>query len=257
LEERHRIDLDMVRSISGTKVANSAGETSPVQAKLSGLRTERNRVAEAAASRIEALGQRLAARAVSERARLAELRARRGELLRQQANLSVAAKYHGRVGSVLYRPGDVVPAFAAIVTLHSLAPELVKGYIHEDVYNEVSEGRQVWVRSMTSENSELLIGIVESLGSRIVAYPERLLKNPGAPAWGREVVVRLDKGNRLLLGERVAISLRPPKSLQERVAPLLRRGMESVLGVPEALAWCGAGPAGSESPAACQSLVNR
>jgi hypothetical protein len=67
--------------------------------------------------------------------------------------------------------------------------------------------------------------------------------------------VRLNKGNRLLLGERVAISLQRPKSLQERVAPLLRGAMESVLGVRKAVAMCDADPAGSDSPAGCQGLA--
>ncbi|MEN8132241.1 MAG: hypothetical protein ABFS45_19095 [Pseudomonadota bacterium] len=228
LHKRHRLNLDVLRSISGNRADKSAEQSSPLAAKLTGLHTERHHVAEAADSQIDALRSRLAASEAPDQARLAELNAHRNELSRQQAKLTVTAKRHGRVGSVLFRPGDQVPAFAAIVTLHSLAPELIKGYIHEEVHNAVAQGQQVWVRSLTADHSELLTGTVESLGARIVPYPPRLLKNAAAPAWGREVVVRLDRDNHLLLGERTQISLDRPLPLQQRVATLLRRGFASI-----------------------------
>lgn len=236
LEKLYRLDLAVMRSISSEQATARSRGASPRLAKLAGLRNERHHVAEAADSRIESIRQRLEASEAPALARLAELRSRRTELSRQQANLTVTAKNPGRVGSVLFRPGDQVPAFAPILTLHGLSPELAKGYIHEDVHNEVSEGQQVWVRSLTADDTELLIGTVESLGARIVAYPDRLLKNKGVPAWGREVVVRLDRDNRLLLGERVAISLQRPLPLQERVSVLLNRGLETIVGAEKAVA---------------------
>ena len=259
LEQRHGNELAVLRSISGSRVAERANSDSPAMARLTGLRNERRRVAEAAASRIESIQQRLAASVAPERARLAELRSRRQELQRQQARLNVVASAAGRVGSVLFRPGDVVPAFASIITLHGAAPELVKGYIHEDVINEVSVGREVWVRSMAA-GQQLLTGTVESLGSRIVAYPDRLLKNRGVPAWGREVVIRLDDGNRLLLGEKVSISLQRPKPMQAQIAALFNSGMRSVFGIGDAIACnggCGDADAGNLPEAAGKQTLAR
>ena len=226
LNKQVSLNIELLRSISGKNAAKRSQQSSPMLAKLSGLRAERRQVADAVQSQIDALIEQLAATNAPEQSGLAELEARLTELSRQQENLVVTAKYTGRVGSLLFRPGDQVPAFAAIVTLHSLAPELVKGYIHEDVYNAVTMGQQVWLHSLTGNRPAAIIGTVESLGARIVPYPERLLKNPGVAAWGREVVVRLEQQNPLLLGEKVMVDLSKPVPMGERISALFDNGIE-------------------------------
>ena len=61
-----------------------------------------------------------------------------------------------------------------------------------------------------SNNNEPIQAMVESLGSRIVEYPVRLKKNLMVSAWGREAVIRLTEENKLLLGEKVIVSLENP-----------------------------------------------
>ncbi len=218
LRRQQKLNMKLLHSISGDEAAGKSAGASPMQAKLAGLQQQRLHVIEAAQSQIDSIQDQLAAVNAPEQIGVAELEARLAELSRQQARLVVKARYHGRVGSLLFRVGDQVPAFQPVLTLHSLAPKLVKGYIHEEVYNRVSMGQKVWLHSLAGNHAEPIEGVVESLGARIVPYPERLLKNPTVSAWGREVVVRLEENNPLLLGERVLVDLERPVDLGQRIA---------------------------------------
>lgn len=146
-------------------------------------------------------------------AQISALKERRSELNRQVKELVVKADLEGRVGTVVYKKGETVEAFKPVLSIHALYPELVKGYIHENVYNKVQAGQQVWVTSLAL-NGEAIpqTGIVENVGNRIVEYPQRLKKNVLLPAFGREVLIRLDeKENGMLLGEKVNVGLAPPE----------------------------------------------
>ena len=125
---------------------------------------------------------------------------------------------------MLYKPGEQVPAFQPIVTIHSETARYVKAYIHEAVLNNVAIGQSVWVTSLANSGKvSPAQAVVESLGSRIVEYPERLRKNPLVSAWGREVVVRLDDRNKLLMGEKVVVGMSEPVALKDSLAQLFRR----------------------------------
>ena len=132
--------------------------------------------------------------------------------------MNVYAKFDGSIGSVLYKPGEQVPPFAPILTLHSSCPSFIKGYIHEELLNDVKIGQQVWIKSNgAADSKEAVQGIVESLGSRIVEYPVRLKLNPVVPVWGREAIIRLENHNPFLLSEKVLILVEEPQSIHERL----------------------------------------
>jgi hypothetical protein len=103
----------------------------------------------------------------------------------------------------------LVPAYQPILTVQGLAPRDVKGYVHENVLNEVKVGQTVWVRPVVSQHAGVALeATVEGLGNRIVEYPLRLRRNQAVPAYGREVVVKLKAdSNPLLFGEKVEVAL--------------------------------------------------
>jgi hypothetical protein len=70
--------------------------------------------------------------------------------------------------------------------------------------NRIIMGEKVRISSMTG-NTGIMTGEVVGVGSRIVAYPERLRKRPEIPLWGREIEVRISEDNPFLLGEKVMI----------------------------------------------------
>lgn len=154
-------------------------------------------------------------------AQIAELKGKKIELRRQNNSLKVTAQFNGRIGSIFYKPGDLVPAFQPIMSVHSSMPLSVKGYIHENIFNEVQVGQNVWVKPITlHQNNPPLEGVVVSLGNRIVEYPERIKKDPMINAWGREVVVRLSRDNSLLFGEKVDVLLNEKTSFLQKLLPI-------------------------------------
>ncbi|MGI9284041.1 MAG: HlyD family secretion protein [Pseudomonadales bacterium] len=190
--------------------AVASGE-SAVQQEIASLQVRERALKRSTAAKINDLNSRLTTPERPIDAQIAELVKQQQNLERQRTELSVYAKIEGRVGSVLFKVGDTVPPYQPVLTVHGSKPTFVKGYIHENVLNDVTLDQTVWVRSANSMHASVWHeGVVESLGSRIVEFPVRLKVNPLAQAWGREVVVRLEDDHVLLLGEKVSVQLDPP-----------------------------------------------
>jgi len=225
LESRYKLNLKFLGEITGREeVGEIEKDTSPLVAEMEGLKGEREHIAKSLQAQIKNLERQLKANVRPADIQLSELEKRKNELQRQSDDLKVRTKFSGSVGSVLYKSGELVAPFSPIVTLHNAYPNYIKGYIHEDVLNEITIGQQVWVKPNSAENERTtIIAIVESLGSRIVEYPNRLKRNPRVPAWGREVVIRLPENATLLLGEKVHIALREPVSPSAQVQSLFNR----------------------------------
>lgn len=140
---------------------------------------------------------------------LNELIKRKEVLQQQNINFKVYAKFDGYISSINYKIGELVPPHQPILRLRSPIPRYAKGYVHENIINDVRIGQPVTVRPLASSHGERIItGIVESMGEQIVEYPNRFKKSPHFPVWGREIVIRLDDNNHnLIFGEKVEILL--------------------------------------------------
>lgn len=117
-------------------------------------------------------------------------------------NLFVFAEVQGRVGAVNFKAGEKAPAFSPIVTLLPLQPTYVNGFINENLQASLEVGQRVEVFGVHGQRVE---GQIVSLGARIVPIPERLLRIPTLPAWGREVIVQIPPINDFLIGEKVSV----------------------------------------------------
>lgn len=190
---------------------NNRQRTDPFRDQLASLKEGRDASRRSAESKIANLAARLKDNQRPIDAEIAEVAKRIDEINRQRNALTQTAQFKGQVGSVLFRTGETVPPFQALLTIHGSEPSFVKGFIHENVRNDVQINQPVWVSPTQGAGSNKRYrGVVASLGSRIVEFPDRLKVSPIAQAWGREVVVRLDLGHSLLLGERVQINLEKP-----------------------------------------------
>lgn len=218
LETERKINLLLLKQISGedTDVDDIASGTLSV--KLKGLKKQRQLMARSLSSAIANLTNIIQNNEKPDDAKIAKLKVEKQELQRQQANLKIHAKFDSRVGSILYKPGEQVPAFSKIMSLHSQSPQYVKGFIHENSDNRIAPGQVVWVRSQSNQEKPLISGRIESLGSRIVEYPQRLKKSSLSHAWGREVTVSIHQNNSLLLGEKVVIDIEQKQPLSEHLA---------------------------------------
>lgn len=186
------------------------GKDDPIAAAISNLQMRERAMRRGTAARVDDLNSQLAQAKRPLDAQIDELRKQRQELLRKREALTVRAKADGRVGSQLFQLGDRVPPFEPIMTVHGIRPTFVKGFIHEQVFNDVQVAQTVWVRSGAQQSGQWYPAVIESLGSRIVEFPLRLKVNSMAQAWGREVILKLEAQHQLLLGEKVEIQLAEP-----------------------------------------------
>lgn len=223
LETQLRHNQAVVDSISGG-VDSAAPIESPLQVKILGLRAEKLQTWQMFQARIELQKQKLADISGPDDARIAELEKQKNELLRQSKALVVQAPFPGSVGSVMFEQGEQVDAFNPVIVIQGNHTRHIKGYIHEAVSNHVQIGQSVWIQSLSAVGDETLTrGEVESLGGRIVEYPERLKRNPQVAVWGREVVISVAPENTILQGAKVTVLLNQPQTILSSTIDLLNR----------------------------------
>lgn len=126
------------------------------------------------------------------------------ELEKQQSQSVRFAQEDGVVATVAYRANEKVPPFMPVVTLASVTPNLVYGFVHENRISDFRVGDLVEVEA-ASPSGKKSTGKVVSMGNRITMFPERMQSAFGVVYWGREVVVSLSKDNAFLTGEKVRI----------------------------------------------------
>ncbi|WP_428356830.1 hypothetical protein [Methyloprofundus sp.] len=210
LELRLKVNTEMMQRFSG--FLNGANNI-PESPELQDLKRKRHFLIQGIQVEIDHLNEQKNATNRPIDMQVNALVQRKEELQRQTVGLKVNAQFDGRIGSVHFKTGELVSPYLPILSLQSRIPRHIKGYIHENVVNDVKLGQQVWVQSIAlNQDARPLHGRVVSLGNRIVEYPARLKKNPLVQAWGREVLVRLDSlEHRLLFGEKVQVFLENPE----------------------------------------------
>ncbi|MBT8436559.1 MAG: SdiA-regulated domain-containing protein, partial [Gammaproteobacteria bacterium] len=233
LETQLRHNQALVDSISGS-VESAAKIESPLRVKIRGLKAEKMLTRQMFQARIKSQKQKLADISGPDDARIAELEKQKNELLRQSKALVVHAPFPGSVGNVMFKQGEQVDAFNPVIVIQGNHTRHIKGYIHEAVSNHVQIGQAVWIQSLSAVGDETLTrGEVESLGNRIVEYPQRLKRSPLVAAWGREVVINVAPENDILQGAKVSVFLDKPQTILSSTTELLYH----YLPIKTALAW--------------------
>lgn len=132
-------------------------------------------------------------------------------LLKEQEALYIFSKFDGHIGFVNFKIGESVSPFTPILTMHKQTPSFVRGYIHETLSNQVVKGKKVYIKSLSSKQK--VLAKVQSVGTRIIEFPERFRRTPEIKIWGREVMIEIPKENSFLLGEKVFIEVIRKQSL--------------------------------------------
>jgi len=188
---------------SKSKVETDISED-PLQIKLEGLRNDLKLKTNYYQLMIDEVTNRLNTPEKAIQSRLLSLEQELMLLQQESDKLIIYSEITGLVGSVNFKKGENVSAFAPIVTLHVKSPSYIKGYIHEDVYNNISLNEKVEIFSVSDKKNSIR-GKIIGVGSRIVEYPVRLRKRAEIQIWGREVMIEIPKKNQFLLGEKVLI----------------------------------------------------
>jgi hypothetical protein len=129
-------------------------------------------------------------------------------LEKQKNELNVFAEFDAIIGSINVKVGEQIPAFTPLLTVHNSSPSVIKGYIHENVFNQVQES-QILIASSIADPRKKIEAKVISLGRRMVEFPSRLLKNDLIPIWGREVILKIPVDNPFLVGEKIYLEPQP------------------------------------------------
>lgn len=126
LELRLKINADMMNSISVSKLAKADLADS---VELNDLKRKRYFLIQGVQTEIDRLIEQLNTQNRPIDTQLKALLQHQDELRRQNVNLKVSAQFDGRVGSVYFKPGELVSPFQPIITVHSRTPRYIKGYI--------------------------------------------------------------------------------------------------------------------------------
>jgi hypothetical protein len=140
----------------------------------------------------------------------------RRQLLALKRQKSLAVRYaesDGVVATVAFKPGEQIPPLQSIVTLTSVTPNLVYGFINENLPSPFNVGDAVDILPLAGKGRSAK-GRVVSVGSRIIEFPTRLQTIGNQKLFfGREVLVSIDdQANQIVMGEKVQILTREPRS---------------------------------------------
>lgn len=192
-----------LKSIRSSRDQDADEAVNPMEMEIGNLKKELALSIHPIQIRIDLLKNEITSPEDPKKVRLERLEKELEFLLAEKSGLYIHVPISGIVGSVNVKVGEKVPPFTPILTLHAKSPSYVKGFIHENVYNRISVDDTVAVISSAAPERRIK-GRVVGVGTRIVAFPERLKNRPGVGVWGREVQISIP-GNDFLLGEKVLV----------------------------------------------------
>jgi len=192
-----------LKSLSNSKAGG--GENDAMAMRIKSLKDELALATKNANSQIALLRGSSKLQKSSGKNEAENLKKELAELQKQQDELVQIAKEDWVVGDVNVHDGEKISSFSPIVTLTHKSPTLVRGYINEQIYQNMEVGETVMVSNLSGKGN-VIEGEVVGLSSRIVAFPNRMWKMPEMPVYGREVIIKIPENNSFLLGEMVTIS---------------------------------------------------
>jgi len=216
LEKKYNLNRELTSELKSIEDVPRSAEENPITLEIMSLKQEMRYAVNPINERIKLLEKELGMAETPIEVRVERLQKELSLLKEEEKKLSIVSEIDGVIGSIHFKQGEKVAPFVAIMTIHTKNPSYIKGYIHENVYNKIGVGKKVKIASL-ADGKNKSIGVVVGVGARIVEFPSRLRKHPEIKLWGREVVVRINSQNRLLLGEKVRISSKSHQTVSERL----------------------------------------
>lgn len=201
------IDLNkaILAQVKSVDVSAMNIENSPAAAKMKALKKELELVAGPIDVEIEKLQAELNA-PTSASIRIDKLRNEATIHRTEYDKVVVTAPTDGLIGNMHYKEGENAVKFSTLVSFYERNPNVVIGYVHENLIVHVQEGDSVEVTSSSHPENQFS-AVVIALGTRIVEIPARLRKMPEIKTFGREVMIQLPPKNTFLQKEKVILNL--------------------------------------------------
>ncbi len=120
---------------------------------------------------------------------------------------TIVAPSDGLIGNIHCKEDEKISSFNPLITFYEESPTLVVGYIHEDLILKININDSIEVLS-GSRPEVSNMGVVKTLGSRIVEIPPRLRKIKELKTFGREIIIEIPPENPFLQKEEVILNLK-------------------------------------------------
>ena len=130
-------------------------------------------------------------------------------LSKSELSLDLICPEDGIIGQLEFSPGDKIQGYTSLLKIYGTHPNTVTIYIGDNQLSTLKLGDSVRINSLNNETYWLL-GVVNALGARVTALPERLKKVPDLRAWGREIQIRIPMQNEFMQGEKVLVRIQKP-----------------------------------------------
>jgi multidrug resistance efflux pump len=127
-------------------------------------------------------------------------------LTRSEQSLDLICPEDGIIGQLEFSPGDKIQAYTSLIKIYGTHPNTVTIYIGDNQLSTLKVGDTVKINSINNKEY-WLHGVVNALGTRVTALPERLKKIPDLRAWGREIQIRIPSMNEFMQGEKVLVRI--------------------------------------------------
>jgi multidrug resistance efflux pump len=201
------IDLNkaVLSQIKSVDVSAMNAENSPAASKMKALKKELELVAGPIDVEIEKLKAELNAPS-SATIRIDKLRKEATIHKTEYDQVIVTAPTDGLIGNVHFKKGENANKFSTLISFYERNPNVVIGYVHENLIVYVEEGDSIQVTSSYHPENQFN-AVVISLGTRIIEIPARLRKIPEIKSFGREVIIQLPLKNTFLQKEKVILNL--------------------------------------------------
>jgi HlyD family secretion protein len=197
----------LVNNLKSIKKENKSSFKNPVYIKIEALKDELNYSKSLITTEIKSLKSK---RFAINNPLLSKIKSLENELKYFQTKKqkqTILAPSDGLVGNIHCKEGEKKNSFAPLVSFYEESPSLVTGYLHEDLLLKININDTIEVLSGSRPEIQN-IGIVKTLGSRIVEIPPRLRKIKDFKTYGREIIIDIPPNNPFLQKEKVVLNLR-------------------------------------------------
>ena len=187
-------------------VSESKGITNPTQIKLASLELELQQTQEIIFTQINNLKSE---RFAQNNPILSEIKAQEAQLeyyKKRKRDELIVAPADGLIGNVHCKEGEKITSFGALISFYEESPNLVVGYIHEELILKINIDDSIAIYSSSRPDIQNK-GVVKTLGSRIVEIPPRLRKIKELKTFGREIIIEIPPDNPFLQKEKVILNL--------------------------------------------------
>lgn len=202
----------LLEGLSSITVGSS--DFKPLENRIAALKEEKRLVTQAYDDRITAVSSELDSNKNPYTPEIARLKAEKRFYDNTKViTEEILAPLDGRVGSLNCKVGENAQSFKALLTIYEPNPNLIIGYVQEDLKLKITEQDSFYIYSQ--DRSVSYLGSVVRQGSRVVAIPPRFNKVPETVIYGTEINIQIPSDNAFLQGQKVILELRSKSEINE------------------------------------------